>query len=72
MAHDVRHGSGGWSWWYLLLLIPLIATLWMPFYARWNPTVAGFPFFYWYQFLWVILSVIITAIVYWIVVAREE
>lgn len=64
MSHDVNSETHGWSWWYALLLIPFIATLWLPFYARWNPTIAGIPFFYWYQFLWVFLSVLITAVVY--------
>ncbi len=50
--------------WYLLLLIPFVAVLWVPFYASASPEVAGIPFFYWYQFLWVIISGIITAIVY--------
>ncbi len=50
--------------WYLLLIIPFIAVLWVPFYASASPELAGIPFFYWYQFLWVIISGIITAIVY--------
>lgn len=39
----------------VLLLIPLVALLWVDSYARIEPTVAGFPFFIWYQFLWVFL-----------------
>jgi Na+/melibiose symporter-like transporter len=50
--------------WYLLLLIPFVATLWVPFYNSIEPTLAGIPYFYWYQFLWVIISVVITAFVY--------
>ncbi|KIL39826.1 hypothetical protein SD70_17300 [Gordoniibacillus kamchatkensis] len=50
--------------WYILLLIPFIATLWPPFYAGNEPRLAGIPYFYWYQFLWVIISAILTAIVY--------
>jgi Protein of unknown function (DUF3311) len=52
------------TWWYLLLLIPCVATLWVPFYASGDPAIAGIPFFYWYQFVWVLLSAIITAGVY--------
>ena len=55
-----RSGRG----WYLLLLIPFVATLWVPFYAAAEPAIAGIPFFYWYQFLWVPISAIITAVVY--------
>jgi len=51
-------------WWYLLLLVPFIAILWVPFYSGSQPTFAGFPFFYWYQFLWILISAVLTAIVY--------
>lgn len=50
--------------WYWLLLLPLIATLVPPFYARAAPAVAGFPFFYWYQIVWIVLAAAITWIVY--------
>lgn len=64
MANNVETEYGGRPWWLVLLLIPFIATLWLPFYAHYTPTLWGIPFFYWYQFLWVILSVAITALVY--------
>jgi hypothetical protein len=51
-------------WIYVLLLVPFIALLWVPFYASASPTFAGFPYFYWYQLVWVILGAILTAIVY--------
>jgi uncharacterized membrane protein YedE/YeeE len=50
--------------WYLLLLIPFGALLWVPFYASAKPEFAGFPYFYWYQFAWVVISAVLTAIVY--------
>ena len=65
MANDTTSGSGGKWVWYLLLIVPFIATLWMPFYASpTGPTLSGIPFFYWYMFLWVIISAVITAVVY--------
>ncbi|MGW0041593.1 DUF3311 domain-containing protein [Rhodococcus sp. NPDC003348] len=39
----------------VLLLIPIVAILWVPFYAREEPRWGGFPFFFWYQFVWVFL-----------------
>ena len=39
----------------LLLLIPFIATLAVPFYNREEPALWGFPFFYWYLFLWLLM-----------------
>ncbi len=50
--------------WYVLLLIPFVGLLWLPFYARRTPELFGFPFFYWYQFLWVFIGAGITGLVY--------
>jgi Protein of unknown function (DUF3311) len=63
--NEVRSGRGGWRWWYLLFLVQFVAVLWPPFYNKLEPLWLGVPYFYWYQMLWVILSAIITAIVYW-------
>jgi hypothetical protein len=51
-------------WWYALLLLPLAGLLYPPLYAKHDPELFGFPFFYWYQFAWVIGSAILTALVY--------
>ena len=53
-----------WSWWYLLLLVQFVCLLWVPFYNSMEPSLGGVPFFYWYQLLWVIISGVLTAIVY--------
>jgi hypothetical protein len=50
--------------WYWLLLVPLVGTLIPAFYNHEDPVLAGIPFFYWYQLLWVPLSVVVTALVY--------
>ena len=52
------------AWARLLLLIPFIAVLWVPFYNSVQPTLAGVPFFYWYQLLWIILGAVVIIIVY--------
>jgi hypothetical protein len=52
------------SWARLLLVLPFIAMLWVPSYNSVEPTLAGIPFFYWYQLAWVILSSVIIAIVH--------
>jgi Protein of unknown function (DUF3311) len=54
----------GRSWLWLILLIPYIALLWLPFYNDTRPSFAGFPFFYWYQFLWVPLTSLLIYVVY--------
>jgi len=56
--------SRGSKWWLLLLLLPYIGLLYPPLYSRMQPELWGFPFFIWYQFLWVFITVGITAIVY--------
>ena len=50
--------------WYWLLVIPFAATLIPPLYARRAPELFGFPFFYWYQILWIVLSALIVFFVY--------
>ena len=39
--------------------------LWVPFYNSIEPTLFGFPFFYWFQLAWIFVSMIITAAVYY-------
>jgi Protein of unknown function (DUF3311) len=50
---------------HLLLLIPYVAVLWVPFYDRVEPTLAGIPFFYWYQMAWIVLGAAVMLPVYW-------
>jgi hypothetical protein len=52
------------AWARLLLILPFIAMLWVPFYNSAEPMVYGVPFFYWYQLLWIILGAVIIGIVY--------
>jgi len=40
----------------ILLAIPLIALGAVPMYSKADPHLWGFPFFYWYQLLWVFLA----------------
>ncbi|MBV9989956.1 MAG: DUF3311 domain-containing protein [Alphaproteobacteria bacterium] len=44
---------------YLLLLLPFAAMLWVPSYNRVEPELAGIPFFYWYQLMWIVLGALI-------------
>nr|WP_158941991.1 DUF3311 domain-containing protein [Granulicella sp. S190] len=52
------------SKWVLLLLLPYLGLCFPIVYARSAPALWGFPFFYWYQFAWVILASLLLAIVY--------
>jgi hypothetical protein len=49
---------------HLLLLVPYAAMLWVPSYNRVEPALAGIPFFYWYQMLWIVLGVAVLIPVY--------
>ncbi|MBC5801306.1 MAG: DUF3311 domain-containing protein [Candidatus Eremiobacteraeota bacterium] len=50
-------------WWLALLLLPFGALLFPASYARATPALAGLPFFYWYQFAWLVVSAGLTALV---------
>jgi hypothetical protein len=56
MIRNPRPMRSGFSLWNLLLLMPFVALLWVPFYNSIEPSIWGIPFFYWYQFLWVFLT----------------
>jgi len=51
----------------VLLAAPFVALLWVSSYAKETPRFLGFPFFYWYQFLWVLISAALTLVAYVIV-----
>jgi hypothetical protein len=48
----------------VLLAIPILALLIVPIYAKKGPELWGFPFFYWYQLLWVFLAASFTYLAY--------
>ncbi|WP_079169365.1 MULTISPECIES: DUF3311 domain-containing protein [unclassified Streptomyces] len=48
----------------LCLAAPFAAMLWVGSYARTEPVLAGVPFFYWYQMLWVVVSTALTMVAY--------
>jgi hypothetical protein len=46
------------------LALQFVLALCVPFYNTVEPTLGGMPFFYWYQLLMVLVSALLTAIVY--------
>jgi uncharacterized membrane protein YhdT len=50
--------------WKLLLILPYLFLCFPRLYARMTPTLFGFPFFYWYQFAWIVLASLLIALVY--------
>lgn len=49
---------------YWLLVVPFVATLVPSLYAHRAPELFGFPFFYWYQVAWIVISALIVWFVY--------
>jgi hypothetical protein len=58
---QIKERGKVWKW---LLILPYLAMLWIPSYNASDPTWMGFPFFYWYQLLWVLICSAIIAVVY--------
>jgi uncharacterized membrane protein YhdT len=53
-------------WLALLLLLPFIVLLYPPFYNYTDPKFIGIPFFYWFQLFCIILTAILTAVLFWL------
>jgi hypothetical protein len=45
-------------------VVQIAVILWPPIYNRAEPYFMGVPFFYWFQLLWVVVSAVFTAVVY--------
>lgn len=48
----------------ILLVIIFFLALWVPIFNRVEPTLFGFPFFYWYQILIIFVGSGLTWVVY--------
>lgn len=57
---------------FLLLLLPYAAMLWVPFYNRAAPEIAGIPFFYWWQLVWIPLGSLLLLLAYRLARRREN
>jgi hypothetical protein len=56
-----RSDRSPWNW---LLLVPIVVPLLVPLYNEGQPTLFGWPRFYWLQLVFVVLGVATTALVY--------
>jgi uncharacterized membrane protein len=64
MALETQPRRKNWPLIAALLAAPYLGLCFPALYARATPTLFGFPFFYWYQFAWVILTSILLYLVY--------
>jgi hypothetical protein len=51
----------------VLLAIPCVALALVPTYSRETPVLWGWPFFYWYQVLWVLITPVLTYAAYLVI-----
>jgi uncharacterized protein DUF3311 len=56
----------------VLLGSAFVGLLWVPSYAHVTPTLGGFPFFYWYSLLWLLINAVCQWIAYVILVSRPR
>ena len=56
-----RTDRSPWNW---LLVVPIVVPLLVPLYNKVEPTLFGWPTFYWLQLAFVALGVACTALVY--------
>ncbi len=63
MATQPR-GQPKWHWLRILFVLPFVGTLWVSTYNSLTPVLFGFPFFYWYQLAWIVVSAAIAGLVY--------
>jgi hypothetical protein len=70
-AHS-RKSPATWTAVTILLTLAILGTLWIPLYARSAPKLGPFPFFYWFQLIWVPMTAVLCRICYWLLRARPE
>lgn len=51
----------------ILLAIAIVIPLYVPAYSVGEPRLAGMPFFYWYQMMWIPITSALVGISYWLV-----
>ena len=56
----------------VLLAIPIVVLLWVPHYAKEDPKLFGFPFFFWFQFLLIILVSAVTVVAYYLAKSADR
>ena len=55
----------------LCVVVPFVAVLWVPIYDKDKPELGGFPFFFWWQLLWVAITPALMGLAHFLV-RREE
>jgi len=56
----------------LILLAAIVVPLLVPTYDQKDPRLFGFPFFYWYQLLWVFLCAGLVGLSFWLLKRERD
>lgn len=56
----------------VILLVAIVVPLLVPTYDQKEPTLFGFPFFYWYQLLWVFLCAGLCGLSFWLLKRERD
>jgi hypothetical protein len=67
-----RPATGLWVLIFVLLIPPVVLPLWVPLYDKTDPKLWGFPFFFWFQFALILVSAVMTVIVYLLSIVAER
>jgi uncharacterized membrane protein len=63
-ARPTRRSTGLWVLIGVILVPAVVIPLWVPLYDKTDPTLWGFPFFYWFQFAMILMAAALTVIAY--------
>lgn len=55
-----------------ILLVAIVVPLLVSTYARKEPRLFGFPFFYWYQLLWVFICAALVGLSFWLLKRERD
>ena len=59
-----RRSIGLWALIIVILLPAVVLPLWVPLFDKTDPTLWGFPYFYWFQFAMILLAAVCTLAAY--------
>jgi Protein of unknown function (DUF3311) len=73
MAQHAPAGKSPATWGVvtILLAVAIAGTLCVPIYARYLPKLGAFPFFYWFQLIWVPVAALLCWISYLLLRTKE-
>src|SRR6185312_15409626 len=54
------------------VLAPTVAVIAVPTYNSATPKLGGFPFYYWYQLLWVVITGVLMVAAFWAIRLDED